>query len=65
MTATEWQTPLGCHVRVYPAPEHLGPGVLLELFMPQDGDLRRAEVYLDPVTAMRIGETLTDWEYIP
>jgi hypothetical protein len=44
----EHVTPLGCTLNVYPAPEHLGPGVMLSLTMKQPGDGRYAEVYLDP-----------------
>lgn len=37
---------LGCTITVAKAEEHLGDGVILELRMEQEGDGRRAEVYL-------------------
>lgn len=54
---TEIETPLGAVVRLIPAPEHLGDGVLLVLSMKDPQDRRTAEVYLDPdsMTALRQG----------
>lgn len=53
-------TPLGARVRVVPAPEHLGPGVLMELSMVDPTDSRRAEVYLDPDSKRQLREILDD-----
>lgn len=42
----EFTTPLGCHVTVVPADEHLGDGVILGYRMTPPDD-RWAEVFLD------------------
>lgn len=50
-----------CRLRVWPAPEHLGEGAMLELSMAHlPGDDRRAEVYLDPESKAWLLERLTD-----
>jgi hypothetical protein len=48
------KTPLGCTVRLAPAPEHLGEGMMLYLTMEQEGDGRHAEVYLSPANCQQI-----------
>ena len=62
---------LGCTIRAIKAPDHLGDGVLLELRMEQDGDGRRAEVYLSEsdvlmlkfiLTEVSLSDPLPEWE---
>lgn len=52
-------TPLGARVQVVPAPEHLGPGVLLVLTMIDLADNRRAEVFLSPANQIDLASALT------
>ncbi|UQS95211.1 hypothetical protein Pam4_68 [Pseudanabaena phage Pam4] len=53
-------THTGARLHVYPAPEHLTPGVLLVLSMQDPSDPRTAEVILDPGAATRLRDALTD-----
>ena len=59
----DFQTPGKARVRVVPAPEHLGEGVLLVLTMASPEDPRRAEVYLDPLAMKILGEGLMDFKF--
>lgn len=52
-------TTLGCSVKATPAPEHLGPGVILSLAMHQEGDGRRAEVFLTPEEWAQLGKEVS------
>lgn len=58
----DFATPGGARVRVVPAPEHLGEGVLLILTMVSPEDPRRAEVYLDPSAMSILGKGLLDFK---
>lgn len=51
MTA-RFVTLLGCRVTTYPAPEHLGSGVMVELSMEDLEDHRRTEVRLSAEAEM-------------
>ena len=59
----DFQTPGKARVRVVPAPEHLGEGVLLALTMVSPEDPRRAEVYLDPSAMSILGEGLLGFKF--
>lgn len=50
----EFTTALGCKVRISPAPQHLGAGVLLVLNV----DVRFAEVYLNPEDIQSLKDVL-------
>lgn len=50
--------PDGPEITVWPAPEHLGPGCMMRMVMPDDG--REAQVYLPIDSADHLGELLAD-----
>lgn len=57
MTA-RFVTSLGCRVTTYPAPEHLGSGVMVELSMEDPEDHRRTEVRLSAEEAEMLAAAL-------
>ena len=56
----DFETPGGGRVRVVPAPEYLGKGVLLVLSMVSTEDTRRAEIYLSPDNIQELALGLKD-----
>lgn len=52
-------TSLGCTITIVPAPEYLGPGVLMiERVNDGPGLVRYTEVYLDPESMKKLSEVL-------